>query len=255
MDSPNQALSERLRLALPPRYAHQFQLSLVNRTDLGPSFYFIYHHQEGRYIFVEERIEQVLLCKPGNMRMRGEAFFLSRMHPDDVPHYRKAQERWQSFFQRLPENERTYYTSSLDFRIRKNDGEYIRLLRQVVCLICDEKGAPLYSLEKCTNISHWQKGHDITLSIIGPNTKNNLIFRPAIPSKTAKKLFFTSSEMKVLELLSQGKTSKETAEILNLSFNTVNTHRRNMRRKAGVRSTTSLVQVAQQHQLLSEVAR
>ena len=255
MDSPNQALSERLRLALPPRYAHQIQISLVNRSDLGPSFFFIYHHQEGKYIFVEERIQQVLLCKPDTMKIRGEAFFVSRMHPDDILHYRVAQQRWHSFFLQLPTHEKPYYTSSLDFRVRKNDGQYIRLLRQMVYLICDEDGEPLYSLEKCTNISHWQKGHDITLSIIGPNTKNNLIFRPAIPSKTAKKLFFTSSEMKVLELLSQGKTSKETAEILNLSFNTVNTHRRNMRRKAGVRSTTSLVQVAQQHQLLSEVAR
>ncbi len=250
MDSPVQVLSERLRIALPPRYAQLIQGSLVNRSDLGPSFYFVYHHQESRYLFVEERIEQVLLCKPGNMIMKGDGFFLSRMYPDDVPHYREAQKRWQAFFLQLPEHERTYYTSSLDFRVRKNDGQYIRLLRQMIYLICDEDGEPLYSLEKCTNISHWQKGREVTLSIIGPNTKNNLIFRPACRPKTENKTFFTSSELKVLELLSQGKTSKETAEILNLSFNTVNTHRRNMRRKAGVRSTTSLLQIAREQQLM-----
>jgi len=250
MDSPNQTLSEKLRLALPARYARIIQGSLVNRCDLGSSFYYVYHHQEGRYVFVEERIEQVLLCKPGKMIMRGDVFFLSRMYPDDKPHYQEAQKRWHSFFLQLPEHERSYYTSSLDFRVRKNDGQYIRLLQQMVHMICDEDGEPLYSLEKCTNISHWQKGHDITLSIIGPNTKNNLIYRPAYRPKPEKKPFFTASELKVLELLSQGKTSKETAEILNLSFNTVNTHRRNMRRKAGVRSTTSLLQVAKQQLLM-----
>jgi DNA-binding CsgD family transcriptional regulator len=54
----------------------------------------------------------------------------------------------------------------------------------------------------------------------------------------------TRREREVLELISQGKTSKQIAHSLNLSVYTVNNHRKHICKKAGLHSTARLVAFA-----------
>jgi two-component system response regulator NreC len=61
-------------------------------------------------------------------------------------------------------------------------------------------------------------------------------------SPLAKRL--TNREMEVLRLITMGKTSKEAADRLCLSVETVRSYRKSMMRKLGVRNIASLIQVA-----------
>jgi DNA-binding NarL/FixJ family response regulator len=61
-------------------------------------------------------------------------------------------------------------------------------------------------------------------------------------SPLAKKL--TNREMEVLRLITMGKTSKEVADRLTLSVETVRSYRKSMMRKLGVRNIASLIHVA-----------
>ncbi len=54
----------------------------------------------------------------------------------------------------------------------------------------------------------------------------------------------TSREREIVQLLSEGKTNKETAERLGLSVRTVETHRTNLMRKLGFRSLTDVIHFA-----------
>lgn len=58
----------------------------------------------------------------------------------------------------------------------------------------------------------------------------------------AKRL--TNREMEVLRLITMGKTSKEVADRLSLSVETVRSYRKSMMRKLGVRNIASLIHVA-----------
>jgi|GEM_PF-1322131 len=51
----------------------------------------------------------------------------------------------------------------------------------------------------------------------------------------------TPREVEVLELVGQGYTSKEVTEILSISINTVNTHRKNIKHKLNIRGRRSIV--------------
>lgn len=54
----------------------------------------------------------------------------------------------------------------------------------------------------------------------------------------------TSREREILQLIAEGKTNKEIANILHLSLKTVETHRTNLMRKLQVKEVTGLVQYA-----------
>jgi DNA-binding CsgD family transcriptional regulator len=54
----------------------------------------------------------------------------------------------------------------------------------------------------------------------------------------------TRREKEVLELIGQGKTSKQIAHNLNLSVYTVNNHRKHICKKVGLHSTAQLVAFA-----------
>ncbi len=54
----------------------------------------------------------------------------------------------------------------------------------------------------------------------------------------------TSREREILQLIAEGKTNKEIANILNLSLKTIETHRTNLMKKLQVKEVTGLVQYA-----------
>ena len=60
----------------------------------------------------------------------------------------------------------------------------------------------------------------------------------------------TSREQTVLLQLAQGKSNKEVALALNISVRTVETHRKNIKRKLGISSTAGLTRYAMEHGVL-----
>jgi DNA-binding NarL/FixJ family response regulator len=64
------------------------------------------------------------------------------------------------------------------------------------------------------------------------------------PHQVAKSLMLSSREREVLQLISEGRSSKEMADILGISVKTVSFHRENIKRKLGVRTTAELTRNA-----------
>tara|TARA_R110000787_G_scaffold85497_1_gene182375 strand:- start:230 stop:523 length:294 start_codon:yes stop_codon:yes gene_type:complete len=75
-----------------------------------------------------------------------------------------------------------------------------------------------------------------------------LIDKPA--KDTSQKL--TTREQLILTHVAQGKSSKEIARILNISFRTVEAHRRNMKSKLNIESLAELICYAVDHGLVDK---
>jgi DNA-binding NarL/FixJ family response regulator len=65
----------------------------------------------------------------------------------------------------------------------------------------------------------------------------------------AQQIRLTPRQKVVLQLLVEGKTNKEMADILNLSLKTVEFHKTRIMKSVGVRNTAELTQFALQHHL------
>jgi DNA-binding NarL/FixJ family response regulator len=61
----------------------------------------------------------------------------------------------------------------------------------------------------------------------------------------------TDREKEVLQLLAQGKSNKEAAQLLNLSTNTVETHRTRFMQKLGLHNTAEIVIYAMRKKIIS----
>lgn len=67
------------------------------------------------------------------------------------------------------------------------------------------------------------------------------------PSEDGMRESLTTREQTVLLQLAQGKSNKEVANTLNISVRTVETHRKNIKRKLGISSTAGLTRYALEH--------
>jgi DNA-binding CsgD family transcriptional regulator len=78
------------------------------------------------------------------------------------------------------------------------------------------------------------------------NTKS--VSSSGLPEISGERL--TPREREIVQLLSEGKSSKEVAAMLNISVKTAETHRANIMRKLSIHSVSELVRYAVRNQII-----
>ncbi len=133
------------------------------------------------------------------------------------------------------------YKIRSDYRFRKSDGSYVRLLQQGLVLEHDEKGGILRTLIIHTDITGIKDSGKPVLCFIGLEGEPSYINVDVKKIFTVSKDILTNREKDVLRLLVEGKLSKEISDILKITKQTVDQHRKNMLRKNGLNNTRELV--------------
>lgn len=127
--------------------------------------------------------------------------------------------------------------------IRPSGVDFTTLV-QVKGLAFDENGMPTLCLFIIEDIAH------LTKKAVKPRMRisfadNRQVFNLSMDDKVAKKGdVFSDRELEVLKCLLKGNESKEIADKLFISPNTVDNHRKNMIRKIDARDTTALVHLS-----------
>ncbi len=131
----------------------------------------------------------------------------------------------------------------VDYRMRRADGSYIKVLRNTVVFdVRDSDQAPVSILSLCQDISHIKHSTNIAWQILGPGA-DRFTIKGIEP---LPRLHYQPSprELEVMRALALGRPSKAIAEALHISTHTVNTHRRNLLDRTGCRNTAELVRLS-----------
>ena len=212
--------------------------NLLNFFLAGDSYYFILNHTNLACEIVSKEVEYVIGCHPSEFSL---AYLNETIHPDDRQCFLIYGNKITEFFSQLPTEKLMKYKVRSDFRYRKKNGDYTRLLYQGLIIEHDDDGKLLRTLNIHTDINYLKQEGRPLLSFIGidgePSYTDDGYTKKLIDNKES----LTRREKQILELLIEGKLSKEIGSILKISKQTVDTHRKNMLHKNNLSNTGELI--------------
>lgn len=229
------------RAPAPLQVEAEIYKRLVDIVQPGDYYYMVFNPTELSLEYVSESVERVLGYKREEMTVEKN---LSIIHPDDLPYFMDFEATVAKFCAELPPAKIPKYKSRYDYRVRKADGSYIRILQQIVAIQSDEQGAVLGSFIVHTDISHLKTSTKMSLSMIGLDGEPSYLDMNPVKKYIPSKELLTRREKEVLRLMAQGKTTAEIAEELYISPATVSTHRKNIHRKTETGTLLELVNLA-----------
>lgn len=215
---------------------------MLGLFHVGDYYYYIFNAPRATIEWVSDDVEKVLGVTEG---LSAEYVF-ENIHPDDRNRFIEHEHAVTKFFEQLPLDKILKYKVTYDYRLKDKKGNYKWILQQVVTIQSDENGAVIRTLGVHTDISYLKRDNKPSgLSFLGLDGEvsyynvpvDKLIF---IPSNE----IFTSREKQILELVINGKSSKDISERLHISKFTVDTHRKNILSKSGCETVPELISKA-----------
>lgn len=230
---------EELRFKEKERYFKE-NIFLNNRLHIIPCIFYLLNFQKQSYLYVSEEVNGFIGYTSDDFLRFGHNWFLSLFHPEDRNEY--MGEIFKEF---------VLYTSSLDkkqiknarfsinYRIKHKEGSYAQFLDQFIVLETDKNNNPVLVIGTYNDITPYKSDYKIIFSISEFNFKdgNKIISSKAFPEN----IKMTPKEKEIITLLKNGETSKSIASILNISYHTVNVHRRNILEKLQSKNTSELM--------------
>jgi PAS domain S-box-containing protein len=217
--------------------------SLALMLNLSPCITWILNVRTGQYTFVSEQAERLLGYPSQQFIKRGIELTHHLLHSEDAGHlWRFMCQIWQ-YLLSVPASRREAYQFNCDYRLRKADGTYVRLLEKNIILQTDRKGNITHLLGVCTDITEWKKSDIMTASLISTEDDTCLLCTSADEQLQTGQLL-SRRQKEILKLVARGYSSKQIADQLCISFHTVNRHRHNIIEKTQRKNTGELVQYA-----------
>jgi DNA-binding CsgD family transcriptional regulator len=187
---------------------------------------------------VSKEVEKMLGYHPLEFNL---STLFENVHPDDHADFLNFEHKTKKFLAALPVEKLMNYKIKCDYRIKKKNGDYVRVLQQSIVLEHDEYGRIIRTLVTHTNVTHLKPEGKPVFSITGIDDEPVHVNSPIEKTFSVSKEKLSRREKQILLLLSQGKPSKEIGEILNISKQTVDKHRKNMIGKNNFKNTAELI--------------
>ena len=218
-------------------------------------FHAVFHHSipmiylldytSGKYLIMSKSVQLVMGYAPENFIGGGVEFTLEHYHKDDLKIFNEQifPDR-RAVLKKTPPSEHSKYIFSYNYRYRNKDKKYTNFLQRSCFIKSDDKGNPLMSMGMIITIDHYRSENPAIQVIekLGdhPDEMPRMIYKKAFYLHEEDKLF-TKREKEVLLWIADGLTSKEIADKLFISENTIINHRRNMQEKSNTKNVAGLV--------------
>ncbi len=193
--------------------------------ELSNSAIMIFDFYKRQHVFISNNISQILNIDLE--KAKGETSYMdSRIHPDDYPQLMEAGFYFLCYGFSLPPEYRKDSKLVNEYRILNGNGKYIRIIEQHMCLESDMHGNVWLAMG-IMDISPDQND-DAPFRSRLIDIKKGAVYMFPPPNKEA---MLTAREKEILQLISKGLISKQIADKLFISVNTVNTHRQRILEK------------------------
>ena len=212
----------------------------IKLSEVTHSIVLVFDCYTNKFVFVSDNIPKLYGLDSRRLFIHGHQPVIEVIHPDDIDYGLLVRKKIYSILRSFSNEEKRNYKAIHEMRIRNMRGEYIRIIEQEQVLELDKSG----------NIWLMLSVIDVDASHESEITKSHLY-----NFKTGEQIFIdlsdtldeplTNRELEVLRFMKKGLLSKEIAETLKVSINTVNSHRQNILQKLKANNSIEAVTFAQ----------
>ncbi|HZL09199.1 MAG TPA: LuxR C-terminal-related transcriptional regulator [Prolixibacteraceae bacterium] len=204
----------------------------------------IFDLSEMEHVYLSPNYSELLGWDQEKIVSPDNDYINQRMHPDDLAHLNHVS--WQ-FFELILKvdpvwsEQMKFIKMIMDYRTLGRDGNYVRVIEQHKLLELDKYGNVWLSMS-ILDLSPDQDMNSMCRYRLINTLTGELYNFPSSEIMAEHKLSFREQE--ILQLLAKGHISKQIADKLFISVNTVNTHRQRIIEKLNVSNTVEAVQYA-----------
>jgi DNA-binding CsgD family transcriptional regulator len=223
---------------------HPLVQQLETITEYNDQFFYIADLIQLKVIFTSLRSNKMIGIEPEEVT---PYHFMEATHPNDIQRLNLGRSKLIKMAQDLFIAEHGYSIISTDYLIRNPTGEYSNLLIQGYLFCTSLPYKTVFFLKIHTNIDWYKKKKHGFHYYLGNNLSN---FRYPDEKLLSMGHLYSDREFEIIRLIEAGFSSEQVAEKLFLSQNTVNTHRRNILKKAGKAHISDLIYALKSNGLL-----
>ncbi|PWI29727.1 helix-turn-helix transcriptional regulator [Flavobacteriaceae bacterium LYZ1037] len=206
------------------------------------TFFCITNTQDLTFEFISKNMTSCIGLNRDTLLNEGMRNFWNRIHPEDVELWLKALNDLMEFtLDKIPLDQRKHMSYTWNYRLKNANAEYVNIVQNTTPLEFDVDMKPIIGLAHYTVLDP-KISMPITATAKLLNDNNE--YETKYFNNYTQKILtngLSNRERDVIRLLIINKSSKEIAENLNISSNTVDTHRRNILKKLHISSTGELI--------------
>lgn len=208
------------------------------------TFFCVTNTQDLRFEYISKNMHACLGLDANELKEKGMREFWSRMHPEDVELWLKAMNELMNFtLAEISVEERNQMSYTWNYRLKNADGQYVNIIQNTTPLDFDFNMKPIIGLAHYT-VLHNDIKMRMPITATAKYLNDAHVYETRYFNNFSEKLLsdgISNRERDVIRLLVLDYSSKDIAEKLNISHNTVDTHRRNILKKLKISSTGELV--------------
>lgn len=193
--------------------------------------------------FFTGNVEKLTGYPESIFRKKGMEASFTMTHPEDRPELFRFQKIVFENFHQLSLSERHTFEFSYSTRwVHRLTGEVIWMMGRVRPYLIDEAGNFAMDLHIIVQLFTPPKtmGYDWNYSY---TTDDGIRIFVSKNTPVNRKVSLTKKEKEIVKLILGGKESKEISLLLNISANTVGTHRKNILKKLGARNVGEMIKI------------
>ncbi|WP_053058225.1 LuxR C-terminal-related transcriptional regulator [Pedobacter sp. BMA] len=201
------------------------------------------------YMIITQNAQLITGYDPRSFLESGIPMLLDIYQKDDFKIYNEQVfTRNAAFLVSQPQSDHHKFIFSYNFRIRHMNGTYIPLYQRGCYITSKETGLPLYSLGMVIDITMFKRDTMMYHSIEKVENENGFPIKTLLEENHYFPLnedkILSPQELRVLECMAEGYSSKQIAWKMKIAENTVANHRKSMLKKTNTKNVAELIAFA-----------
>ncbi|WP_372755394.1 LuxR C-terminal-related transcriptional regulator [Mariniflexile sp.] len=206
------------------------------------TFFCITNTRDLTFEYISKNMSSCLGLNKDMFEKEGMRYFWGRMHPEDIEPWLKALNELMDFtLSEIALKDRSKMSYTWNYRLKNVEGNYVNIIQNTTPIEFDLNDKPIIGLAHYTVLDSRIK---MEICASAKLLNENDEYETKYFNNFSQKLLsdaVSNRERDVIRLLILNHSSKVIAEKLNISPNTVDTHRRNILKKLNISSTGELI--------------